>query len=300
MKKVLRKKNPARRGGFALVLGGGGARGLAHIGVLKVLEREGCVPDLIVGTSMGAIVGGMYAQNPSARHVELMMKDLLRSEEFRDVGLAELARGTKKGGRPTVATMYSRVKRGYVLLRSGWSIGLVEDSILLRSLARLLDDSDIEECDIPFAAVSCDLISGTEVVFRNGPILKAVAASSAIPGIVTPIRVNGRLLVDGGPTSLVPVEVCRSLTDLPIVAVSVARGLRSARSIKNVVDVLLQSRMISELTLAEHSLSGAEVAIRPPVSSYGWADFASLNALIERGAAAASSALPKIKRAAGG
>jgi NTE family protein len=295
---VFHKKNPDHISGrgYALVLGGGGARGLAHIGVLKVLEREGLIPRLIVGTSMGAIVGGMYAQTRSAKRVEEMMKGLLHSKEFREVGLAALAGGPKRDGHTTVATMYRRVKRGYVLLRSGWSTGLVEDSILLKSLCRLLDDGTIQECAIPFAAVSCDLVSGKEVVVRTGSILKAVAASAAIPGIVTPIRVNGRLLVDGGPTSLVPVEACRSLADLPIVAVSVTRSLKNGASMKNAIDVILRSRLIAELTLAEHSLRGAAVVIRPRVASYGWADFAPLDALMGRGARAAASALPEIAR----
>lgn len=296
MTKVIRRKPGSHRGGYALVLGGGGARGLAHIGVLKVLEREGFVPNLIVGTSMGAIVGAMYAQNPSARLVELMMKELLRSEEFREVGLATISAEGKNGGRTTVATMYGKVKRGYVLLRSGWSTGLVEDSILLRSLHHLLDERRIQACAIPFAAVSCDLITGEEVIIRKGSILKAVAASAAIPGIVTPIRVDGRLLVDGGPSSLVPVEACRSLSDFPVVAVSVTRGLRRESDMKNAIDVLFQSKAISELTLAEHALGEADVAIRPRVAQYGWADFSSTDALIDRGSKAATSAIPEIAK----
>ena len=292
MKRVSAKR--ARRRGFALVLGGGGARGLAHIGVLKALEREGLIPEVIVGTSMGAVVGGMYAQSGSAKLVELMMKELLHSEEFREVGIGALARGKKTAGRPTMATMYRRMKRGYVLLRSGWSTGLVENSLLLRSLTRLLEDGRIQDCIIPFASVACDLMTGRQVVLRSGPILKAVAASAAIPGIVRPVKLNGRLLVDGGVTSLVPVEACRSLTGLPVVAVPVTRSLRDLEPMKNVIDVVLRSKMISELALTDHALGGADVVIRPNVSSFGWADFAPLAALIARGEKATEKAVPQI------
>jgi NTE family protein len=290
------RRGQGRRGGFALVLGGGGARGLAHIGVLKALEWKGLVPELIVGTSMGAIVGGMYAQTGSARLVELMMKELLHSREFREVGIGSLARQKKTAGRPTMATMYRKMKRGYVLLRSGWSTGMVEDSILLRSLTRLLEDGNVQDCVIPFAAVACDLMAGREVVLRRGSILKAVAASAAIPGIVTPVRVNGRMLVDGGVTSLVPVEACRSLTDLPVVAVSVMRSLRDLELLRNVIDVVLRSKMISELALTGYALRDADVVIRPNVSSYGWADFAPLKALIRQGEKAGARAVPEILR----
>jgi len=245
---------------------------------------------------MGAIIGAMYAQSGSARLVELMMKDLLRSREFREVGIGALARQKKGPGRPTMATMYRRMKRGYVLLRSGWSTGMVEDSILLDSLTRLLDSTPIQECAIPFAAVACDLMAGKEVILRRGSILKAVAASAAIPGIVTPVRLNGRLLVDGGVTSLVPVDASRSLARLPVVAVAVTRTLRGQGSLRNVIDVVLRSKMISELALTEHALRTADVVIRPNVSVYGWADFGPLEALIRRGEQAALRALPEVSR----
>jgi NTE family protein len=288
----------ARRGesGFALVLGGGGARGLAHIGVLKALERKGYFPNLIVGTSMGAIVGGMYAQLPSASQVERRMRELLLSAEFRDVGLTALSTGGKNDGSTTVALLYRRMRRGYVLLKSGWSTGLVEDSILLKSLCRLLDDRRIQDCVIPFAAVSCDLMSGREIVLRTGSILRAVAASSAIPGVVTPVSIKRRLLVDGAPTSMVPVQACRSLTALPVIAVTVNRDLHNTSRLQNAIDVVLRSKMISELTLAECSLEDADVVIRPSVGSYGWADFTPFDALVAKGVRAATRALSEIAR----
>jgi NTE family protein len=287
---------PMRSRGFALVLGGGGARGLAHIGILDVLESEGFFPSLVVGTSMGAIVGAMYAQAPSARLVEQKMKDLLHSEEFRSVGLAALSSGGDKNGRASVTALYGKMKRGYGILRSAWTTGLLEDSILLKSLYRLLEDRRIQDCIIPFAAVSCDLMSGKEVVLKNGSILKAVAASSAIPGVVTPVAVNGRLLVDGGPTSLVPVDACRALTGLPIVAVSVARRLRETLPPKNALDVVLRSRVISETRLGDLALERADVVVRPHVESYSWADFEPLDELIARGRKAAKESLGEIAR----
>lgn len=292
----MKQKSGSRAEGFALVLGGGGARGLAHIGVLKVLEREGLIPDLLVGTSMGAIIGGMYAQVLNAGLVEEKMKNLLHSESFRKMGIDLLARGGKKDGRTTVATMYGRMKRGYGLMKSAWSTGLVEDSILVASLYRLLEDRRIGDCAIPFAAVACDLMSGDEVVFRRGSILKAIAASSAIPGVVTPMAVKGRLLVDGAPTSLIPVQAARDMSDLPIVAVTVSRHLRDKRPMMNAIDVLLRVGVIAEMKLTEFGLLNADVVIRPHVGSYSWADFAPLDELIERGEKAALREIRSIAR----
>jgi NTE family protein len=134
------------------------------------------------------------------------------------------------------------------------------------------------------------------VIRRRGSILKAVAASAAIPGIVTPVRMNGRLLVDVGVTSLVPVEASHVLSDLPVVAVTVTRDLHDLQSLRNVIDVVLRSKMISELALTGYALRGAEVVVRPNVSTYGWADFGPLQALIRQGEQAAHGALPSIAR----
>jgi NTE family protein len=214
------------------------------------------------------------------------------------MGLDLLSRGGKKDGRTTVATMYGRMKRGYGLMKSAWSTGLVEDSILVAALCRLLEDRSIGDCAIPFAAVACDLMSGEEVVFRRGSILKAVAASSAIPGVVTPMSVNGRLLVDGAPTSLIPVQAARDICDLPIVAVSVSRHLRDRRPMMNAIDVLLRVGVIAEMKLTEFGLQNADVVIRPQVGLYSWADFAPLDELIERGEKATLHEIRPIARLA--
>jgi NTE family protein len=279
---------------FSLVLGGGGARGLAHIGVLKVLEARGFAPRLIVGTSMGAIVGGMYAQHPDAEIVERKMRALLSGSSLQKIGIDLLARRREGERRTARRALYDRVRRGYGMLRSAWSAGLLKDSILMASLCQLLDDQPLESCVIPFAAVSCDLRSGKEFVSTKGPILPAVAASSAIPGVVTPILFDGRMLVDGGPTSLVPVRAALGLSSLPIVAVTVTRALRETQRVRNAIDVVLRAGVIAEMQLAECSLRDARVVLRPQVESYGWADFAPLDEIIAKGEQAAKKALRKI------
>jgi NTE family protein len=279
---------------FTLVLGGGGARGLAHIGVLKTLEREDLVPAFLVGTSMGAIVGGMYAQRPDAQNVEDRMRDLLQSKSFKKIGLDAFAHNGAPDGLSTVSNLYGRMKRGYGWLKSTWSTGIVEAPILLEFLGLLLDDRSIEECAIPFASVSCDLMTGQEIVFQAGSILIAVATSSAIPGVVTPLNVNGRLLVDGAPTSIVPVHAAQRLSTLPVVAVSVTQDVREGRSVANAIDVVLRAGAIARMQLAESNLGSADVVLRPQVETHGWADFDSLEDLIAAGERAAEEALPAI------
>ena len=280
---------------YTLVLGGGGARGLAHIGVLNVLEREGLLPQLIVGTSMGAIVGGMYAQHPDARALESKIRALIGSTAFRRIVLDAFAHDGAPDGLRTFSALYGRVKRGYGFIKSVWSPGIVEVPVLMSFLSRLLDDRPIEKTAIPFAAVSCEILTGEEVICRKGSMLKAVAASSAIPGIVSPVNIEGRFLVDGAPTSMVPVDAARRLSALPTVAVSVTRPLRADRRVLNAVDVVLRAGAIARAQLTEYNLRDARYVLRPRVEAYGWADFHSVGAIISEGERTAWEALRAIR-----
>jgi NTE family protein len=277
----------SRAATFTLVLGGGGARGLAHIGVLKVLEEEGLLPAAIVGTSMGAIVGGMYAQRPDAWAVENRMRSLIQSRSFQRIGLEAFSSEGIPDGYGTVERLYGRLRRGYGFVRTVWAQGIVQAPILMKFLGHLLDDVRIEQSVIPFAAVSCDLNTGSEVICNRGPIIPAVAASSAIPGIVSPVNIDGRSLVDGGPTSMVPVEAARRLWQMPIVAVTVSRNLRRTRRAANAIDVVLRAGAIARMQLTELNLRTADVVLRPRVDPYGWANFASYEKLIAEGERAA-------------
>jgi len=285
----------SRPNGFTLVLGGGGARGLAHVGVLKVFERERLKPRLIVGTSMGAIVGGMYAQQPNARLVEDRIKRLVQSKPFRRIVVDGFSKETMPDGVGTASVLYGKVRRGYGLLKSAWSAGIVDSDILIDFLSHLLADRRIEECEIPFAAVACDLFAGEEVICSTGPILKAVAASSAIPGVVSPIVHNGRTLVDGAPTSTVPVLAAMSLNPLPTVAVNVTKDVTGSRPVRNAIDVMLRAGVISRMQVTRHNLDKASVVLWPKVGDYGWADFSSHDLFISEGERAARAAVRKIR-----
>ncbi len=289
-----------RSRGFSLVLGGGGARGLAHIGVLRVLEREGLLPGLLVGTSMGAIIGGMYAQRPYADVVEERMKRLLRSRPFRRIIMDAFSNDGAPDNLGTVHALYGRMKRGYGFLKSAWSTGIVETPVLMDFLSHLLDDLPIQECTIPFAAVACDLMAGKEVVCTRGSILSAVAASSAIPGVVSPVVVNGRMLVDGAPTSTVAVRAARRLSSRPILAVSVTNSVQGGKPVRNAIDVVLRAGAIARMHVTDLNLSEAAIVIEPRVAAFGWADFSSCDAFIAEGERATKAALKKIRALPGG
>ncbi len=177
----------AKRVGLAL--GSGGARGAAHVGVLKVLEREGIKVSAIAGSSIGAMVGGAYASGLPLSRIE---------EEWLTTSRAKLLRSFL----PTFP-------------RTGLSSG----AGLRRYLREILGDARIEELPIPFAAVATDLDTGEAVVLRAGPLVEAIRASTAIPGVFQPVRWEGRLLVDGGMVEPLPVRVCRDLGADIVIAV---------------------------------------------------------------------------------
>jgi NTE family protein len=268
---------------FSLVLGGGGARGLAHIGVLKALEREGLIPAQIVGTSMGAIIGAMYAQVPNAQVVEEKVRTLIESKPFRRIVMDGFSHDGAPDSVGTIASLYGRMKRGYGFVKTVWSPGIVKESIFLKFLGQVLREQRIEHCSIPFAAVACDIMRGKEIVLKSGPIRRAVAASSAIPGVVEPISIGGRVLVDGGPTSMVPVDAARRLSNFPVVAVTVTRSVQRTKPVANALDVFLRAGTIARMQLTELNLRDAEIVLRPRVEAYGWADFSSLDHFVKEG-----------------
>ncbi len=187
---------------IGLALGSGAARGWAHIGVIRALEEAGIRPQMVTGSSIGAMVGAGYASDSL--------------DEFE-----EWARGI---------TSWDVMR----LLDVRFSGGLIEGDSLMQSLAKLMRSKDIENLSLPFAAVATDLEAGREVWLREGNLLDAVRASIAVPGLMSPVRHNGRWLVDGGLTDPVPISLCRALGADVVIAVNLNSDLigRHLRSIE--------------------------------------------------------------------
>lgn len=298
-------------GKIGLALGSGGARGAAHTGVMKVLDREGIEISAIAGSSIGALVGAAHAVGIPVEEIE---------REWRATDVAKIFRGFL----PTFP-------------RAGLSSG----NELRKMLADLLGDVLIEDLRIPYAAVACDIDTGTPHIFRGGSLLDAVRASTAIPGIFHPVRFGNRLLVDGGLIDPVPVEVCRSLGADVVIAVDITprpvpttprgRAIWSrigeqlhdglterswvpnslievldsifserpdrARSLPGVYSILNQSIsiLLQEVLRQKLILHPPDVLIRPDVS-ISFADYLRSADGIKAGEAAAENAIPAIRR----
>jgi len=287
--------------GLTLVLGGGGARGLSHLGVLRVIEREEIPVSLIVGTSMGAIIGGMYAQHPNVVHVQKRLGSYLMSDEFKATGFSAFRSDVDEEGR--FAEMWDHVVnyvRHRLRYRLSYSKTLVRPGVFDpeprdEALRILLDDSDIEQCAIPFAAVATDLISGEGIALTKGNIRVAVAASMSIPGVLPPVELGGKLLVDGGATHPVPVQIARELGAKRVVAVDVGRDLTPVKRLKRGYSIFMRAEEISNRQLAILELLQADIVIRPKVGNRHWSEFEHARTFVRLGEDACEAALPAIR-----
>jgi len=248
--------------GFAL--GGGAARGFAHVGVLNVLDRHGIQADAVAGTSAGSFAGALYAGGlQGQRLVEEAMRLERRS-----------------------LTDYIFPARGFIRGES-----------LQRYVNKAVGHRRLQDLPIPFAAVATDLYSGDPVVFNRGNTGMAVRASSSMPGVVQPVRIRGRDYVDGGLVSQVPVKTARAMGADVVIAVDVSQQRSSAGEINSTLDVLGQALVIMMTTMVEQELRNADVVIRPQVGDIALGNFEMRADAIAAGERAAAEKLPAVRAA---
>lgn len=277
-----------------LALGGGAARGLAHLGVLRALEREKIPIDVLVGTSMGAIIGGAYAAQADAAALEAQIREVLTSESFRRNRLNFL-RETRQQRGGLLFSVSNLVRRGIVYGISTLRTSFLSAEEFAGSMAAILPDINVEELKIPFGAVALDLETAQEVLLRSGSLRSAAAASSAIPGILPPVRRKGRLLIDGGWVDKVPVIPAFRLGADVVIAVDISAGLDDSRAYQRGVDIMVRANAIKDWTLASYQRRLADVVIEPAVKRVHWADFSAFHECIEAGDRAATGAIDGIR-----
>ena len=271
-----------------LVLSGGAARGLAHIGVLKALEEQGIRIDAIAGTSMGAVVGGLYASGYGIQELETLATTLDWQQALSDAPpRKDVPFRRKQDDRDFLVKQKLSFRDDGSL---GLPLGVIQGqnlALLLESkLAHTADIRDFDKLPIPFRAVATDIASGEKVVFRRGHLPQVIRASMSIPAVFAPVELDGRLLVDGGMVDNIPVDVAREMgVDLAIV-VDIGTPLRDRKQLATVVDVLNQSitlmtRRNSEEQLA--SLRSEDILIQPPLSAFGVTDFGRTQEMIDAG-----------------
>ncbi|MDP9084752.1 MAG: patatin-like phospholipase family protein [Pseudomonadota bacterium] len=280
---------------ICLVLSGGGARGMAHIGVLKVLEELKIPIDCIAGTSMGAVVGGLYASGMTARQIDATMRSVDWQEAFRDTPpRRDLAFRRKQDDRNFLVRLPLGLKHGKILLPKGFIQGQKLQETLRQLTLPFTNSTDFDMLPTPFRAVATDLETGNAVVMDKGDLAIAMRASISAPGVFAPVESQGRLLVDGGLAENLPISVARTMhADVLIVSdvsfpLQPRAGLDSALSISNQMLAILV-RKDSDRQRA--TLTPQDILIEPDLGSTPATDFTLSNAVISRGEDAARSVM---------
>jgi NTE family protein len=272
---------------IGLVLGGGGARGAAHIGVLKELERLQIPIDAIAGTSMGAIVGGLYATGVSADELEELVGSLNWSAALSDQSERDDLSFRRKQDEREFPINFELGLRGTDLLLPKGVIQGQKLDLLLRELT--LSASHIDDFDdlaIPFRAIASDIVAGEAVVLEGGDLTDAIRASMSVPGVFAPTNIDGMLLVDGGLIGNLPIDVMKTMGVDIIIAVDVEFPLYKLEELGSVVAISEQilTILIRKETLRQiETLSDADVLIRPELDTYASANFADIIETIEPG-----------------
>jgi NTE family protein len=247
-----------------LALGGGAARGLSHIGVLKVLEEQGIELSYIAGTSAGSLIGSLYCAGLSWRDIK---------STARDIDWGDLVA-------PTWPTL-----------------GLAKSDKLERTLGRILRNKSFTDLRIPFRVVATDITTAEEVVLSTGPVAPAVRASCSIPGIFEPTELEGRLLVDGGLLNDVPTDVVKDMGATVVIGVNLNSDRITARKPENLMEIFYRTLNILIYNSTQKAQKSADVMVTPRLGGFAYQDLNRLDELVAKGEQAMREQLGKLKNA---
>lgn len=255
----------SKRRKIGLALGSGAARGLAHIGVLKVLEEEQIAVHRIAGTSAGSLIGSLFCSGFSWQKIK---------ETARDIDWGDLVS-------PTWPTL-----------------GIVSPEKIEKTLSRLLQGRGFDDLAIPFGAVAVDITTGEEVVLRSGSVARAVRASCSIPGIFEPTEIEGRLLVDGGLVNDVPTTVVKDMGADRVIGVDLNADRVVPKRPENLIEIFYRSLNILIYNSAQRARRVADVMVVPRLEGFAYHDLGRLDELIEQGERAMRDQIEKVKKPA--
>lgn len=286
---IMAQQNPSRKK-VAVVLSGGGAKGMAHIGVLKVLERAGIPVDIITGTSMGSIIGGLYASGRSAENIDSIVRRqnwgyvLSDREDLRRQSLKEREQQNTYAFSRNF-NLQTKLAEG----SGGFIIGKNINSLLNAMTTPYNDSIDFNRLPIPFACVATNIIDNTEYVFRSGVLAVAMRASMAIPGVFSPVRLGDKVLVDGGLRNNYPADIAREMGADLIIGVTVQGKPKTAEELGSTGSILGQIIDVNCKNKYDDNLAITDIPIQVNTSGYGSASFSTnaIDTLIRRGEEAA-------------
>jgi NTE family protein len=284
----------SRRPKVGVVLSGGGAKGLAHIGFLKVMEEAGIRPDYIGGTSMGSIIGGLYAMGYSADSLESIAKSMRWSYYLSDeIPRRNLTLEEKADNDRFLLTF--PVRKNKIIIPSGIVNGQNIENKLNSLSAPVFHIRNFDELQIPFLCVATDIETGKEVVFREGYLPDALRASMGIPSIFNPIEINNKLLVDGGVVNNFPVNHVKDMGADIIIGVDVGFQFHSKEELNSIIRIIEQTSLFLGHEMNEKNKNITDILITPAIRNYSASSFNATDTLIALGEIAAREKFPELK-----
>lgn len=280
-----------KRRTIGLVLGGGGARGAAHIGALKVLHPQGIQFDRIAGTSAGAVIGAMYAATLDPEWMIDRFHAFIKSDEFKHTRVKSVR--PDKNPDSVLGQMSRFVHNQFVIAMAINRESIIEKKVLIDAIRFLIPVREFSDLQIPLSVVCSDLNSGETIVHEDGNLIEAVAQSSSIPGFVEPTLQDGKRIVDGGVTAPFPADVIRDRVDF-LLGVNISWSNPKPMKKSNILEIITRTEMITSMKLTSNLVKQADYVIKPDTMGLHWSEFNSIDALIDKGSQAAKAALPAL------
>ena len=280
---------------IGLALGGGAARGMAHIGVIQVLEENGVEVHSLAGTSMGAIVGAIYLLEGNSRALVERLYNFFESDAFLAAEFDKLRERREEEQEGFLESMAGMIRRGLKYSLSVTRQSIIGREVFENIIKEAVPDIRIEDLPKPFACASLDVVSGNEVIWRTGSLRDALWSTSAIPGFFPPLELNGQVMVDGAWTNSVPVGPVRALGAERVIAVDISREVEEILEYKRGISLILRAALLTNKKLRELQLQNADLVLRPDVGDIHWADFANPEDVISKGRDAALVCLDRLR-----
>ena len=281
---------------IGLALSQGGARGLAHIGVLQVLQEHDIPLEHLSGTSMGAVVAAMYSETLDAFAVEQRFREFIASDLYAATEFSGLSR--PRGREASFWDQISHRIRGTIAMNLAQSRkGILKQEKLQQALEMLFSIRSFSECKIPFIAVATDITWGRAIPLCTGDLVKAVMASSSIPGFFPPVRFNEILLSDGAICCPVPIKYATCSESALVIGVAVPPSLDKTELPENALDVMIRAEEINMFHFTESQMLDADIRIYPDIGHVEWNELHRLEEAVQAGREAARNVLPELERA---
>ena len=284
-----------KRPKIGLVLSGGGAKGFAHIGVLKVLEEAGVKVDYIAGTSMGAVIGGLYASGYSATQIDSIFYNTDFDELLQDyIPRSSKSFYEKRNDQMYALTLpFDKLKIGVPIALSK---GMYNYNLLSKLTHKVRHIRDFNKLTIPFLCIATDIEKGEQVILKEGYLAQAMLASSAFPSLFSPVEIDGKLLIDGGVVNNYPVEEIRKMGADFVIGVDVQDDLKDRNSLKDATRILVQISNLDMVKIMKDKQKLTDIYIKPEVSDYGVISFNEGQEIVKKGEEATFGVYQQLKK----